>query len=68
MTLDHAIRLTEILLGLAFLQQSLEHLQAPKGERRLFLPRMILSILLILGFQAQWVCLALLILALFILK
>ncbi len=68
MSLDHAVRLTEILLGLAFIQQSIEHLNAPGDERRLFVPRIFLSILLVLGFQTQWVCLALVILGLFILK
>lgn len=68
MSLDNAIRLTEILLALAFLQQSIEHFNAPRDERLLFLPRIILSILLLLGFQTQWVSLALVILGLFILK
>lgn len=68
MSIDIAIRLTEILLGLAFFQQSIEHIHAPKNEQRLFVPRMFLSILLILGFQTQWVCLALVILGAFILK
>ena len=68
MSLDDAIRFTEILLALAFLQQSIEHIDAPKDERRLFLPRIFLSILLLLGFQTQWVCLALVVLGLFILK
>jgi len=68
MSLDDALRLTEILLALAFLQQSLEHLQAPRDEQRLFLPRIILSILLLLGFEAQWVCFALVVNGLFILK
>ncbi len=68
MSLDYAIRLTEILLALAILQQSIEHINAPKDERSLFVPRVFLSILLMLGFQTQWVCLALVILGLFILK
>jgi len=68
MSLDAAIRMTEILLALAFLQQSIEHFHAPRNEQRLFVPRFILSILLLLGFQTQWVCLALVILGLFILK
>jgi uncharacterized membrane protein YphA (DoxX/SURF4 family) len=68
MSLDHAIRITDILLALAFLQQGVEHLRAPWDERRLFLPRILLSMLLLAGFQAQWVCMALMILALFILK
>jgi len=68
MSLDDAIRFTEILLALAFLQQSIEHIDAPRDERRLFLPRIFLSILLLLGFQTQWVCLALVILGLLILR
>ncbi|MBL4907050.1 MAG: HTTM domain-containing protein [Sneathiella sp.] len=68
MSLDFAIRLTEILLGLAFLQQSIEHFRAPMEEQRLFLPRFILSIFLILGFQTPWISLALVIVGLFILK
>ncbi|NOX96429.1 MAG: HTTM domain-containing protein [Alphaproteobacteria bacterium] len=68
MSLDAAIRITEILLALAFLQQSIEHFHAPRNEQCLFVPRFILSILLLLGFQTQWVCLALVILGLFILK
>ncbi len=68
MSLDLALRLTEILLGLAFLQQSLEHLHAPKDEQRLFFPRIVLSVLLLLGFYTQWVCLGLVLLGLFILK
>ncbi|MGH1398554.1 MAG: HTTM domain-containing protein [Alphaproteobacteria bacterium] len=68
MTLVDAIRLTEILLGLAFLQQSIEHIHAPKNERYIFLPRIGFSLLLMIGFQTQWVCLALLILALLALK
>jgi len=68
MTLDTALRMTEILLALAFLQQSIEHLAASKAEVRLFVPRILLSILLLAGFMAPWVCLALAVLSLFILK
>jgi len=68
MSLDHAIRLTEIMLALAFLQQSAEHLHAARDEQRLFLPRMMLSIALLFGFQTPFICLALVIHALFILK
>ncbi|MEH6404744.1 MAG: hypothetical protein V7750_15315, partial [Sneathiella sp.] len=67
MSLDFAIRLTEILLGLAFIQQSIEHLSAARDEQRLFLPRLILSALLIVGIQTQWVSLALVLLGLLIL-
>ena len=68
MSLEDAIRLTEILLALAFLQQSIEHFKAMRDEQLLFLPRFILSVLLLLGFQPQWVSLALAVLGLFILK
>jgi hypothetical protein len=67
-SLDEAIRLTEILMGLAFFQQSAEHLTAAKEELRLFLPRAALSLLLVIGFQTPWACLALVILGLFILN
>ena len=67
MSLDSAVRCTEMLLGFAFLQQSAEHLYVP-GERRLFLPRIALSLLLLAGVAAPWMCLGLLIHALFILR
>jgi hypothetical protein len=68
MNLELAIRLTEIMLGLAFIQQSAEHLVAPRATQRLFLPRIVLSILLIVGLWVPWVCAALAVNALFILK
>lgn len=68
MNLELAIRLTEIMLGLAFIQQSAEHLLAPRATQRLFLPRIILSIMLIIGAWVPWVCAGLVINALFILK
>lgn len=68
MSLDMAIRLTEILMGLAFAQQSIEHLMAQAGERRLFIPRLLLAVLLIVGFQTAWVAVLLLLLGLAILQ
>ena len=68
MSFDEAVRLTEILLGFAFLQQSAEHLCGTAKERRLFLPRILLSILLILGIQTPWVLAGLVILGIRILK
>jgi hypothetical protein len=53
MSLDYAVRCTEMLLAFAFLQQSAEHLCVP-GERRLFLPRIALSLLLMAGFAGPW--------------
>lgn len=59
MTLDFALRATEILLALAFLQQSAEHIVWSKTERALFLTRAALSILLLLGVFNPWVLIAL---------
>lgn len=68
MSLEFAIRLTEIFMGFAFIQQSLEHLTLFKHERRLFLLRIIFSLLLIVGFYTPWITLLLLLLSLFILQ
>lgn len=68
MMIEDAIRITEIMLGLAFVQQSLEHLHRPRDEKLLFLPRIVLSALLVLGFQTHWVVLGLVGLSLFILR
>ncbi len=68
MTLDTALRATEILLAFGFLQQSAEHLRATHDEQRLFLPRILLSVLLMIGFQTPYISLALVAHALFILK
>jgi hypothetical protein len=59
-SLDGALRLTEILLAFAFMQQSAEHFTAPKGERTMFMLRFILSGVLLLGLYTPWVCLVLL--------
>lgn len=68
MSLDDAIRLTEMLLAFAFIQQSIEHIFGPKNEQILFIPRIFLCLLLMFGFQTQWVCLGLVILGILILK
>ena len=49
MTLDTALRATELLLALAFLQQSFEHLLYPRGDRLLFALRAALALLLLWG-------------------
>ena len=49
MTLDLAVRLTEIILGFAFLQQSLEFLRARGIEQKLAFLRVVLAVLLIAG-------------------
>lgn len=64
MTLADAQRLTEILLALAFIQQSLEHLSATPDMRVLFSMRILLSILLIAGLDPRVIELGLLIVGL----
>jgi len=66
--LEYAVRLTEILMGFAFAQQSIEHLKAQTSERFLFLARLLLALLLIIGVQTTWVVALLLLLALVLLQ
>lgn len=68
MTLDAAVRLTEFLLGLALLQQSLEHLGDAKRDRLLFRARAILCALLIAGLWTSGVLVGLALLSLLILR
>ncbi len=49
MTFELALRLTEILLGFALLQQSLEHLTLQPADRLLFAVRGVLSLTLMVG-------------------
>lgn len=67
MTYAAAFRLTEILLCLALIQQGLEHLKGGKAERRLFLIRTALCVLVILGISSPWPLAAMAVLSLFIL-
>ena len=67
MSFELAIRLTEILVGFSFAQQSVEHVIARTYERRLFLVKLILAVFLILGIQTAWVSILLLLLGLLIL-
>ncbi len=59
-----AIRLTEVLMGFAFAQQSLEYLKFAGRERILFVVRLALAILLVIGFQSAWVLVLLLLIGL----
>ena len=68
MSLDAAIRLTEILLGLALLQQSLEHLHAAKRDRLLFAARAALCVLLVADLWASAALAGLALLSLLILR
>ena len=54
MNLETATRLTEILLALALIQQSLEHLRGLGDERALFLTRIGLCGLVLLGVASPW--------------
>lgn len=67
MGLIDAIRLTEILLSIALIQQSLEHVFGLPDERPHYLLRLGLSLLLLSGVQPHWASVALLLNALFIL-
>jgi hypothetical protein len=54
MSFDTAVRLTEVLLALALIQQSLEHLTAHSSERLLFGLRTALCLAVIAGVAAPW--------------
>jgi len=54
MSLESAVRLTESLLALALIQQSLEHLRGFRDERMLFGARIALCVLAIAGIAAPW--------------
>jgi hypothetical protein len=54
MSLELARRLVEILLALALIQQSLEHLRGFRDERLLFSARIILAGLVLAGIAAPW--------------
>lgn len=54
MSLQFAARLTEILLALALIQQSLEHLTRFRSEQLLFGARIVLCVLVLAGVAAPW--------------
>lgn len=64
MSLEYAVRLTEMLLGFAFVLQSIEHFKSQNNERWLFILRLPLSLSLLIGFQTSWAVFLLLGLAL----
>lgn len=63
MTFEIALRLSEILLALALIQQSAEHFAGPLEERILFGARVALAVFLLIGAQTGWVLWALFALA-----
>jgi len=66
MSFETALRATEILLALAFLQQSAEHILA-RIDRALFMPRAVASIGLLLGLFSPWMLLGLTVHSIFVL-
>ncbi|MGD9843442.1 MAG: HTTM domain-containing protein [Steroidobacteraceae bacterium] len=68
MSFADAVHLTELLLGFALALQSIEHLRSQTNERRLFIPRLLLAVLLIIGVHTAWVTAALLLLTLLTLR
>jgi len=67
MSIELAIRLTEIILGIALIQQSIEHLTRFNDERVIFAIRILFSILLVIGFKSNLVVYVLLVLSVIIL-
>lgn len=68
MTLDAALRLTEILLSLALLQQSFEHLCGPARDRPIYAARIVLCLLLVAGFWSAFALAGLALASLIILR
>lgn len=67
MTLEAAVRLTEVLLALALIQQGLEHMTGDRRERWLFAARTLLCGLVIAGVAQPWPLVAMAALSLLIL-
>ncbi len=59
MTFEAALRATEIMMALALIQHSAEHLAGPRSERPLFAVRIALCALVALGLWTQWALLGL---------
>ncbi|QDI75984.1 MULTISPECIES: HTTM domain-containing protein [Leisingera] len=68
MSLELALRATEVLLALAFLQQSAEHMAGFRDEQILHGPRLLLTGLLLFGIATPWVLLGLVIVGLLLLQ
>ncbi|MFT6424323.1 MAG: hypothetical protein ACJAYH_000742 [Celeribacter sp.] len=60
MTLETAMRLSEVIMSLAFLQQSAEHMMGVRLERMLYGLRILLCLVLLTGAANAWALLALL--------
>ena len=68
MTLPLAVRLTEALLALALIQQSLEHLAGPRRDRAIYAARIVLCALVVAGVASPWPLVGLALLSLVILE
>lgn len=68
MSFEFALKLTETLLAIAFIQQSIEHLSAAKDEKVLFTLKLVLSTGILFGLFPKWLLILLFINSLFILK
>lgn len=67
MTFEIALRLTELLLAMAVLQQSAEHWQMAEGDRPIFVLRICICLLLIAGIAPAFLLLGLLLIGLVLL-
>lgn len=65
---DAALRITAIAVGLAVIQQSIEHAVAPRDEQLLYAPRALAAFCLVLGWHSALACGALVMLHLLILR
>ncbi len=68
MSIEAAVRWTEILLAIALIQQSLESLSSIRQLRLIFVSRLVCSVLLVVGVATQWVVLGLVGVSLILLK
>ena len=67
-SMEHAVRISEIILAIAYVQQSAEYLRGLQSERIIGAVRLILSILLLVGFQTIYVEIGLLVIAMILLQ
>lgn len=68
MTLEQAVRIAEIIMAFAYLQQSLEFVRGAQPEKALGLIRAVLSVALLIGFQPILVEAILLIIGILLLR
>jgi hypothetical protein len=64
---DYALRLTALLLGFAYVLQSIEHLLQPGKARWLYAPRLLFAVMLVVGVYTNVALVGLLLIALYLL-